>query len=82
MSYPADDGHTDGGGHALWEDGKRVVRRRWRIRDDGNRSAVLVVLSAAQHLSRSSPDRAVEVGVEQLRTFGIEWSAHPTGVEA
>jgi hypothetical protein len=82
MSYPADDAHTDGGGRALWEDGERFFRRRWRRRDDGNRSAVLVVLPAAEHPSRSSPDRAVEVGVEQLRTFGIEWSAHPTGVEA
>jgi len=26
-------------------------------------------------------DRAVEVGVEQLRTFGIEWSAHPSEEE-
>jgi hypothetical protein len=82
MSYLADDAHTDGGGHALWEDGERVFRRRRRMRDDGNRSAVLVVLPAAEHPSRSSPDRAVEVGVEHLRTFGTEWSAHPTGVEA
>jgi signal transduction histidine kinase len=27
------------------------------------------------------PDRAVEVGVEQLRAFGIEWSAHPSEEE-
>ena len=27
------------------------------------------------------PDSAVEVGVEQLRTFGIEWSTHPTEEE-
>jgi PAS domain S-box-containing protein len=27
------------------------------------------------------PDRAVAVGVEQLRTFGIEWSAHPSEEE-
>jgi hypothetical protein len=27
------------------------------------------------------PDRAVEVGVAQLRTFGIEWSAHPINEE-
>jgi PAS domain S-box-containing protein len=27
------------------------------------------------------PDRAIEVGVEQLRTFGIEWSTHPTEEE-
>jgi PAS domain S-box-containing protein len=26
-------------------------------------------------------DRAVEVGVEQLRTFGIEWTAHPSEEE-
>jgi len=26
-------------------------------------------------------DRAVEVGVEQLRTFGIEWAAHPSEEE-
>jgi hypothetical protein len=58
MSYPAADARTDGGGHALWEDGERVFRRRWRMRDDGNRSAVLVALPAAEHPSRSSPDRA------------------------
>jgi predicted ATPase len=48
---------TDGSSEVLWEDGERIFRRGWRIGDDGNRSAVLVVLPAAEHPSRASLDR-------------------------
>ncbi|MFZ0854838.1 MAG: hypothetical protein WAO08_37270 [Hyphomicrobiaceae bacterium] len=41
----------------LWEDGDRVFCRRWRVGDDGNWSAVLVVLPVAAHPSRSNLDR-------------------------
>src|SRR6516225_1199599 len=47
----------DGSSQVLWEDGERIFRRGWRIGDDGNRSAVLVVLPAAEHPSRASLDR-------------------------
>ena len=36
------------------EDGERVFCRGWRLGDDGNRNAVLVVLPAAEHPSPSS----------------------------
>jgi hypothetical protein len=41
----------------LWEDGDRVFCRRWRVGDDGNWSAVLVVLPVAAHPSPSNLDR-------------------------
>ena len=47
----------DGSSQALWEDGERVFYRGWRTNHDGDRSAVLVVLPAAEHPSRSSLDR-------------------------
>jgi len=47
----------DGSSQVLWEDGERIFCRGWRIGDDGNRSAVLVVLPAAEPPSRSSFDR-------------------------
>src|SRR6516164_5761177 len=47
----------DGSSQVLWEDGERVFSRGWRIGDDGNRSAVLIVVPAAEHPSRSSLDR-------------------------
>ncbi|MGY8663377.1 AAA family ATPase [Bradyrhizobium sp. UFLA05-109] len=47
----------DSSSQVLWEDGERVFCRGWRTCDDGNRSAVLVVLPATEHPSRSSLDR-------------------------
>ncbi|HSV23136.1 MAG TPA: serine/threonine-protein kinase, partial [Xanthobacteraceae bacterium] len=41
----------------LWEDGERVFHRGWRLGNDDNRSAVLVVLPAAEHPSPSSLGR-------------------------
>jgi hypothetical protein len=49
--------NPDGSSQVLWKDGERVICRGWRMRDDGNRSAALVVLLAAEHPSRSSLDR-------------------------
>jgi serine/threonine protein kinase len=49
--------YSDGGSQVLWEDGERVFQRGWRRDDDGNRSAVLIVLPAADQPSRSSLDR-------------------------
>src|ERR1043166_3541689 len=49
--------YSDGGSQVLWEDGERVFRRGWRLDDDGERHAVLIVLPAAEHPSRSSLDQ-------------------------
>ena len=41
----------------MWEDGERVFCQRWRVGDDGNWSAVLVVLLVAAHAFPSNLDR-------------------------
>jgi hypothetical protein len=57
MPYPLNGVNAEGSGQVFWEDGERVFCRGWRLGDDGNRSAVLVVLHAAEHPLRSSLDR-------------------------
>jgi hypothetical protein len=57
VSQSLNGAYADGGSQVLWEDGERVVRRGWRLEPDGNRRAVLIVVPAAQHPSRSSLDR-------------------------
>ena len=47
----------DSGFQILFEDGERLFYRGWRVGGDGDRSAVLVVLPAAEHPSPSSLDR-------------------------
>ena len=49
--------YSDGGSQVVWEDGERVFRRGWRLDDKDRRRAVLIVLPAAEHPSRSSLDR-------------------------
>ncbi len=41
----------------LWEDGERVFCRGWRQGGDGNRNAVLAVLSTTEHPTPHSLDR-------------------------
>jgi hypothetical protein len=50
-------GSLNGGSEVLWQDGERIFRRGWRLNDNGNRLAVLIVLPAADQPSRSSLDR-------------------------
>src|SRR5262249_50307158 len=50
-------GDPDGGSQVLWEDGERIFCPGRRVGHDGNREAVLVVVPAAEHPSRSSLDR-------------------------
>src|SRR5215470_11912169 len=57
VPYSPNGAYPDGGSQLLWEDGERVVRRGWRQDDNGNRRAVLMVVPAAEHPSRSSIDR-------------------------
>src|SRR5262245_19599144 len=47
----------DSDAQILWEDGERMFRRGWRLDDNGQRRAVLMVLPATDHPSRSSLDR-------------------------
>src|SRR5262249_51480568 len=49
--------YSDGGSQALWQDGDRVIRRGWRLDDNGQQREVLIVRPAADHPSRSSIDR-------------------------
>ncbi|MCC8948039.1 AAA family ATPase [Bradyrhizobium sp. Arg62] len=49
--------YSDGSSQVLWEDGERVFSRDWRLDDDGNRVAVLLVAPAADHPSRTRLDR-------------------------
>ena len=49
--------YSDGSSQVLWEDGERVFSRGWRLDDNGNRLAVLLVAPAADHPSRSTLDR-------------------------
>src|SRR5262245_21744719 len=66
----------DGSSQVLWEDGERVFYRGSRIGDDGVRSAVLVVLPAAEHPSRSSLDRFAHEYALKDELDGT-WAAHP-----
>src|SRR3954451_4803132 len=49
--------YSDGGSEVLWEDGERVFSRGWRLDDNGNRLAVLLVAPAADRPARARLDR-------------------------
>ncbi|HTF66266.1 MAG TPA: PAS domain S-box protein, partial [Edaphobacter sp.] len=51
---------------------------RLRLRAIGSTDLAAVACLRIALYTTDRPDRAVEVGVEQFRTFGIEWSAHPS----
>jgi PAS domain S-box-containing protein len=66
----------DSGFQVLFGDGERVLRRGWRMDDDGNRSAVLVVLPAAERPSPLSLDRlAHEYALKD--ELDEAWAAQP-----
>ena len=48
--------YSDGGSEVLWKDSERVFHRGWRLDDEGKRRAVLLVVPAADHPSRSTLD--------------------------
>src|SRR3954464_3534741 len=48
--------YSDSSSQVLWEDGERVFSRGWRLDDNGNRLAVLLVTPTADHPSRSRLD--------------------------
>ena len=59
---------------------ERLLRLRERARGRKDLTAV-ACLQMAVYTTLGRTDRAVEVGLEQLRASGIEWSAHPDGPE-
>jgi hypothetical protein len=60
----------------IFRSGERVFCRRWRLGDDGSRSAVLVVLPAVGHPSPSSLDRLThEYGLKV--ELGGAWTVQP-----
>src|ERR1700756_4709785 len=68
--------YSDDGSQVLWKDGERVFHRGWRLDDDAKRRAVLIVLPAAEHPSRSSLDRlAHEYGLRD--ELDGAWAVRP-----
>ena len=64
------------GSQVLWGDGERVFCRAWRMDDNGKPRAVLTVLPAADHPSRSSLDRlAHEYGLKD--ELDGAWAVRP-----
>src|SRR2546430_1875564 len=68
--------YSDGSSQVLWEDGERVFSRGWRLDDDGNRLAVLLVAPAADHPSRSILDRLTHE-YELKDELDGAWAARP-----
>ncbi|MBV9565106.1 MAG: protein kinase, partial [Bradyrhizobium sp.] len=71
-----DGAYADGGSQVLWEDGERVVSRGWRLDNNGERRAVLLVVSNADHPSRSSLDRLTHE-FELMDELEGAWAARP-----
>ena len=68
--------YSDGSSQVLWEDGERVFSRGWRLDDNGNRLAVLLVAPAAGHPSRSRLDRLTHE-YELKDELDGAWAARP-----
>src|SRR5712691_8660339 len=76
MPFSPNGEYPDGSRQVLWEDGERVFCRGWRPGDDGNPSAVLVVLPAAERPSPSSLDHlAHEYGLKD--ELDGAWAVQP-----
>jgi hypothetical protein len=66
MSYSPNGLDPNSSNQGLPEDGGRVFCRGWRLGDEGNPSAALVVLPTAEHPSPASLDRLVhEYGLKK-----------------
>src|SRR5499426_1805191 len=68
--------YSDGSSQVLWDDGERVFSRGWRLDDNGNRLAVLLVTPAADHPSRSRLDR-LKHEYELKDELDRAWAARP-----
>src|ERR1700755_1240648 len=69
--------YSDGSPQVLWEDGERVFSRGWRLDDNGNRLAVVLVAPPADHHpSRSRLDRLTHE-YELKDELDGAWAARP-----
>src|SRR5215475_1110026 len=68
--------YSDGSSQVLWEDEERVFSRGWRLDDNGNRIAVLLVTPAADHPSPSRLDRLTHE-YELKDELDGAWAARP-----
>ncbi|MET4036086.1 PAS domain S-box-containing protein [Bradyrhizobium sp. JR7.2] len=68
--------YSEGSSQVLWEDGERVFSRGWRLDDNGDRLAVLLVAPAADHPSRTSLDRLTHE-YELKDELDGAWAARP-----
>jgi serine/threonine protein kinase len=68
--------YSGAGSQVVWEDGERVFRSGWQLDDDGKRHAVLIVLPAGDHPSRSSLDRLTHE-YELKDELDPAWAARP-----
>src|SRR6201991_1209382 len=68
--------YPDGSSQVLWEDGERVFSRGWRLDDNGNRLAVLLVALAADHPSTPMLDRLMHE-YELKDELDGAWAARP-----
>src|SRR5215471_7438252 len=68
--------YSDGSSQGLWEDGEHVFSRGWRLDDNGNRLAVLLVAPAGNHPSRSRLDRLTHE-YELKDELDRAWAARP-----
>ncbi|MGX9430246.1 AAA family ATPase [Bradyrhizobium sp. LeoA1S1] len=68
--------YSDSSSQVLWEDGERVFSRGWRLDDNGNRVAVLLVAPAADHPSRTRLDRLTHE-YELKDELDGAWAARP-----
>ena len=73
--------YSDGSSQVLWEDGERVFSRGWRLDDNGNRLAVLLVAPAADHPSRSRLDRLAHE-YELKDELDGAWAVRPLALDA
>ena len=73
--------YSDGSSQVLWEDGERVFSRGWRLDDNGNRLAVLLVAPAADHPSRSRLDRLAHE-YELKDELDAAWAVRPLELDA
>ena len=81
MSPSPNDAYSEDGSQVLWEDGERSSRRGWRADDSGNRRAVLIVLPAADHPSRSSLDSLTHE-YERKDELDETWAMRPLDLVA
>ncbi|MGY2849641.1 PAS domain S-box-containing protein [Bradyrhizobium sp. USDA 4509] len=67
---------SDSDSQLIWEDGERVFSRGWRLDDDGNQIAVMLVAVAADHPSRPALDRLTHE-YELKDELDGAWAARP-----